>query len=110
MCQGGFLNKSEIEAWDFLEESAEKTFQWETTRDESLGVGINSQRGGIHAVMDTTYIDTRAAALENMLKGFVLSQARVNYPPPQRVSCSQCQCTNHSLCACPLIAPQLATS
>jgi len=25
MCQGGFLNKSEIEAWDFLEELAKKT-------------------------------------------------------------------------------------
>jgi len=59
MCQGGFLNKSEIEAWDFLKKLAEKTLQWETTRDESLGVRINSQRGGIHAMTNTTYIDTK---------------------------------------------------
>ena len=42
MCQAGFLNKSETKAWDFLEELAEKTLQWETTRDESLGNRINS--------------------------------------------------------------------
>jgi len=45
MCQGGFLNKSETEAWEFMEELAEKTLQWETTRDESLGSMINHQRG-----------------------------------------------------------------
>jgi len=27
MCQGGFLNKSETKAWNFLEELAEKTLQ-----------------------------------------------------------------------------------
>jgi len=43
--QGGFLNKSETEAWDFLEELAEKTLQWETTRDESVGSRINHQKG-----------------------------------------------------------------
>jgi len=45
MCQGGFLNKSEIEEWEFLEELAEKTLQWETTRHESLASRINHQTG-----------------------------------------------------------------
>ena len=58
MCQGGFLNKNETEAWDFLEELAEKTLQWETARDESLGARINSQKRGVHVMVDTTYIDT----------------------------------------------------
>jgi len=30
MCQGGFLYKGETKAWDFLEESADETLQWET--------------------------------------------------------------------------------
>ena len=62
MCQGGFSNKSETEAWDFLEELAGKTLQWETTRDESLSARINNQKG-VHTVIDTTYIDTRFATL-----------------------------------------------
>jgi len=84
MCLGGFLNKSETEAWEFLEEVMEKTLQWKTTRDESLGSKINNQRGGIYTVADTTYIDTRFAAIENMLKGLVMSQPPTNYPP---ISC-----------------------
>jgi len=58
------LNQIETEAWDFLEELVEKTLQWETTRDESGGARINNQKGGVHAVADTTYIDTRFTALE----------------------------------------------
>jgi len=87
MCHGGFLNKSETEAFDFLEELAEKIIQWETTRDESLGARINSQRGGCHAVVDTTCTDTRFAALENMLKGLLLSQTPSNYPSPEMRLC-----------------------
>ena len=59
---------------------------------------------------DTTYIDARFVALENILKGFMLSRALADYPPSQMVSYSQCQSTDHSLCACPLSAQQLATS
>jgi len=93
MCQG--------EAWHYLEKLAEKTLHWEITRNESLGVRINIQNGGVHAVEDTTYNDTRFAVLENMLKGFVMSQAPTNFPPPQMVSCSQHQSINNSLRACP---------
>jgi len=52
------LNKSETKVWYFLEKLVEKTLQWETTRDESLGVRINSQKGGIHIVPNSTYINT----------------------------------------------------
>ena len=78
--------------------------------DESLGARINSQRGGIHVVADTTYIHIRVAALESMLKGFVLTQEPANYPLPQTAFCSQCQSPDHSLSACPLFAQQLARS
>jgi len=60
-------------------------------------------------VADTTYIDTRFAALENMLKGLMMSQPPTNYPLPNQVTCSQCQSPNHSLSNCPLFAQQLVT-
>ena len=75
------MNKSETGAWDFLEELKEKTAQWETTRDEGLGARINCQKGGIHAMADIRYINAKFAALENMLKGLVLSQLSTNFPP-----------------------------
>jgi len=53
------LNKSKTEAWDFLEQLAKKTLQWETTMDEEFSARISSQKEGIHTVTDTTYIDTR---------------------------------------------------
>ena len=43
MCRG-FLNKSETEAWNVLEELVKKILQWETSRDESLSARINSQK------------------------------------------------------------------
>jgi len=60
-------------------------------------------------VADTTYIDTRFATLENMLKELVMSQPPTNYPTPQLVACSQCQSFDQSLSTCPLFAQQLAT-
>jgi len=72
-----------------------------------LGQGLTT-KGGIHAVANTTYIETRFAALENMLKGLVMSQPPTNYPTPQLVACSQCKSFDHSLSTCPLFGQQLA--
>ena len=52
MCQGGFLSKSPTVAWKFLEDVAEKTMQWETTRDDSLSARIASAKGAMHVVSD----------------------------------------------------------
>ena len=110
MCQGGFLNKSETKGWDFLEELVEKTLQWETSRDEGLHARTNSQMVGVHMVVDTTYIYTRFVTLENMLKGFMLSQTLNNLSPPRMVSCSRCSSTDYSPSTCPLFAQELVTS
>ena len=111
MCQGEFLKKSEIESWKFLEELVEKILLWETTRDKSLGARISSKKGGIHAIMNTTYINTFLAAIKKICcKDFVMSQAPNNFSPSQTVSCSRCQFVDHSLSTCPLFAQQLATS
>jgi len=59
-------------------------------------------------VADTTYIDTRITALENMLKGLVMPQQPTNYSTPQLVACSHCQSLDHSLSTYPMFAQQLA--
>jgi len=56
---------------------------------------------------DTTYIDSRFAALENMLKELVMSQPPTKYHTPQLVVCSQCQSSDHSLSTYSLFAQQL---
>ena len=48
MCQGGFLSKNPTAAWEFLEDLAEKTLPWETTRDDSLSSRIANAKGGMH--------------------------------------------------------------
>ena len=65
MCQGGFLSKSPTATWEFLEDLAEKTMQWETTRDDSLSSRICSAKGGMHSVSNLSHIESRLAALEN---------------------------------------------
>jgi len=64
-CQGGFLSKSPIAAWEFLEDLAEETMQWETTRDDSLSSRIATAKGGLHVVSDLSHIEPRFIALEN---------------------------------------------
>ena len=50
ICQGSFLSNSATATWEFLEDLAKKTMQWETTRDDSLSSRF--VRGGLHYVSD----------------------------------------------------------
>jgi len=45
--------------------------QWETTIDDNLNSRHNGTRGGIH-VFDLSQLESRFAALENMMRGLVL--------------------------------------
>ena len=67
ICQGVFLSKSATAAWKFLEDLAEKTMQCKTACDDSLSYRI--ARGGLHSVFDISHLESKIAALENMLKG-----------------------------------------
>jgi len=52
MCQRGFLSKSPITAWEFLEDLVERTMQWKIIRDDSLSFKIANTKGDMHAVSD----------------------------------------------------------
>jgi len=105
MCQGGFLSKNPTTAWEFLEDLAEKTMQWETARDDSLSSRL--VRSGLHLVSDVSHLESKIAVLENMLKG--LSSQMSQLSQTSIVSCSHCQAMDHSLSDCPYFAHQLAT-
>jgi len=107
MCQGGFLTKNPTAAWEFLEDLAEKTMQWETTRDDSLSSRIANVKGGLHAVSDLNHIESRFTALENQLKGLTIQQPQIFQSAT--IICSHCQSPDHTLSACPHYAHQLST-
>ena len=104
MCQGGFLSKSTTNAWEFLEDLAEKTMQWETAWDDSLSSRI--ARGGLHSVSNVSRLEYKVATLENMLKG--LTSQMTHLSQTSTASCSYCQALDHSLSACPYFTHQLA--
>ena len=68
ICQGDFLSKSAIAAWEFLEDLAKKTIKWETTRDDSLSSTF--VRGGLHSVSNVSHLESKIAVLENILKDY----------------------------------------
>ena len=107
MCQGRFLSKSPNTARKFLEDLAEKTMQWETTRDDSLSFRIASGKGGMHAVFDLSHIESRFTALENQLKGLIIQQPQV-FQSALMIR-SHCQSIDHTLSAYPYYAHQLST-
>ena len=57
--QTGKIRGLSTEAQKYFDRLAKKTLQWMITRDKSLGAKINSQKGGIHAIIGANYIDTR---------------------------------------------------
>jgi len=105
MCQGGFLSKSVVAVWEFLEDLAEKTMQWKTARNDSLSSRIS--RGGLHFISNISHLKSKIVVLENMLKG--LSPQMPQISQTSTVSCSHCQALDHSLRACSYFAHQLAT-
>jgi len=68
MCRDGFSSKNPIVAWKFLEDLVEKIMRWETTRYDSLRYRIISAKGDMHAILNSSHIESTFAALENQLK------------------------------------------
>jgi len=71
LCQGEFMSKNPTVAWEFLEDLAKKTMQWEITIDDSLSSRIASARD-MDSVLDLSHIEFRLIALENWLKGLTI--------------------------------------
>ena len=76
MWQGGFLCTSFSNAWEFLEDLAEKTMKWETTKDDNVHSRYSGTRGSIHTVFDLSHLKSQFVALEKMIKRLVLQQSQ----------------------------------
>jgi len=61
----------------------------------------------MHAVSDVSYLESKIAVLENMLKGLSVQQPQNSQT--SLVSCSHCQALDHVLSSCPYFAHQLST-
>jgi len=59
MCQGDFLSKSAIVAWEFLEDLTEKTMQWETITYDNLSSRF--AKGGSHSIFDVSHLEFKIA-------------------------------------------------
>ena len=57
--QGKFLSKNPTGDWKFLEDLAEKTIQWKTTKDDSLSSRIASTKWTIHLVSNLSHLKSR---------------------------------------------------
>jgi len=66
ICQDDSLSRRVIADWEFLEDLAEKTMQWKTSRDNSLSSRLARVR--MHFVFDVCHLESKIVVLENMLK------------------------------------------
>jgi len=59
--QGDFVSKNATTSWEFAENLAENTIQWETARDDFLNSRFAS--GGMHSVFDMSHIESKIIVL-----------------------------------------------
>ena len=71
MCQGQFMNKEPIEAWQFLEDLAEKSLQWEITRESDRHT---PSRGGVYQVQSSLAEEAKFASLIRMIEALELKE------------------------------------
>ena len=74
MCQGGFFEKDENERWDFYENLAEKTIQWEPTNKNSRNSNSISSIGGLHSIKSSIAVESRIANLARRLKALEIKK------------------------------------
>jgi len=72
MYQGGFLAKCPSDAWECVEDLAEKTMRWKIIRDDNLSSRYSRATNTVQVVSNFSHLESRFAALENMMKGLVL--------------------------------------
>ena len=103
MSQGNFLQKSDKDAWNFLEELSEKTMQWETFTEKPI---INSQqKNGMHTLEKSIAEEAKNALIMRRLEALEVKESSTNQVQ-QNLSptCNHCQASNHVFEDCPLLA------
>ena len=96
MCQGQFMDKETTEAWQFLEDLAEKNLQWETTREPDKAT---PSRGGMHQIQPTLASEAKIATLTRRLEALEL-QRPANVNQISAPMCKGCNAPDHVLEEC----------
>ncbi|KAF6153633.1 hypothetical protein GIB67_027500 [Kingdonia uniflora] len=100
MCAGTFDEKTDTEAWTFLNDVADKTYQWQTMREE-----IPSHRANVHQVdsnSESATLRTILEKIENLETG-----KRERHPNTSSVNhvvmpnCVVCESSDHLVQDCP---------
>ncbi|KAF6138704.1 hypothetical protein GIB67_035865 [Kingdonia uniflora] len=100
MCAGTFDEKTDTEGWTFLNDVADKTYQWQTMREE-----IPSHRANVHQVdsnSESATLRTILEKIENLETG-----KRERHPNTSSVNhvvmpnCVVCESSDHLVQDCP---------
>ncbi|KAF6152116.1 hypothetical protein GIB67_031438 [Kingdonia uniflora] len=100
MCAGTFDEKTDTEAWTFLNDVADKTYQWQTMREE-----IPSHRANVHQVdsnSESATLRTILEKIENLETG--KRERHPNTLPVNHVAmpnCVVCESSDHLVQDCP---------
>ena len=101
MCQEEFMYKEPNDAWQFLEDLAERNLQWKTTRELERST---PSRGGMHQVQTFQAAEAKIETLTRKIESLELQRS----PSVNQVSalmCKGCNAPNHILEECPQMNP-----
>ena len=73
MCQGQFMYKEPTEAWQFLEDLAEKNLQWETTRKPEKPTPSR----GMHQIQTSLAVEAKIAKIGTRLNSSHSGESRM---------------------------------
>ena len=95
------MYKEPNDAWQFLEDLAERNLQWETTREPERSI---PSRGGIHQVQTFLTVEAKITTLTCKIGSLELQRSssvkQVSTP-----MCNGCNAPDHVLEECPRMNP-----
>jgi hypothetical protein len=112
MSHDNFMGMTDESAWQFLEEIAEKTMQWEGFREKASSTTL-ATKGGIHHIDTSIIVEAKIVALARKVEEL---EVKTTTPRPEQVNqLSQpgyfnCQAPNHVREECPFMPNQFGNT
>ena len=106
------MNKTDEDAWEFLEELSEKTMQWDSCENKPivstvLTANMIAARSGIHTVESSIASEAKLAALSRRIEDLETEKAEATKQAPT-LGCYNCQSPRHVFDECPLLQSSFA--
>ena len=98
MCGGGFFNKTQTQAWDFLEEITEHTRRWESTNEFDRSEQPLAATRGMHQLKPEDDVAARVTAeVAKAIKDMNIQQAK---SVEAQQWCALCEAQGHDTGSC----------